>query len=93
MIDKASAMVRVIVLAIGAMFGMAQGENMTCTVVELEAYDFIQLSEHDEYVCYNKEDYTDFVIVEDVRKVLDIGDVIEVRTRGSEVIHWSKVDR
>lgn len=57
---------------------LASEEVLMCEVQPLEAHGFIQLSEYDEYVCQNTDDITDFVVLADEYKEMELGDTVRV---------------
>lgn len=53
-------------------------EQILCEVKSLESQGFAQLSEHEEYVCENISDDTDFIVVEDEFNEFRLGDILNV---------------
>lgn len=54
------------------------GEVLECEVEPLEEYGFTQFSQFDEYVCVSPTDYTDFIIIGDEEKTIELGDDMTV---------------
>lgn len=51
-------------------------EQILCEVESLESQGFVELSKHEEYVCENILDDTDFIVVEDEFDEFRLGDVL-----------------
>ena len=63
-------------------------EIILCQVKDLESQGFAQLSKHEEYVCENILDDTDFIVVEDEFDEFRVGDVLNVELN----LHGELVD-
>ena len=63
-------------------------EQILCEVKSLESQGFAQLSQHEEYVCENISDDTDFIVVEDEFDEFRLGDVLNVELN----LHGELVD-
>ncbi|MDY0395398.1 hypothetical protein ACFSMW_13385 [Virgibacillus halophilus] len=60
-------------------------ETFQCEIAALDDYGFEQVGEHQEYVCVNPNDYTDFVVIEN-DSPLDIGDMMNLELDNGKVV-------
>lgn len=67
-------------------------EVLKCEVVPLEEYGFIQISEHQEYVCQNSNNVADFVVIEDMLDQYKVGDNLRVElNKHGELLEMNKI--
>ena len=68
--------------------GFPGNEQILCEVKSFESQGFAQLSKHEEYVCENILDDTDFIVVEDEFSEFRLGDVLNAELN----LHGELVD-
>lgn len=72
-----------------SLFPIQDTEVFYCEVASLGEYGFSQISNHDEYVCKNPNDKTDFIILVDEHNNISINDNMQVLlNKYNEVVYY-----
>lgn len=82
---------KILFFTLSLLASQSNTETLSCEVVPLENYGFVQFSQYNEYVCTNPSDKTDFSIIADEENEYNLGDKLIVKlNKHDEVISMKK---